>query len=125
MGRAAGPAGEFEERNLKRAAIVRSLDNLYGLLISATAVYKGFVLVGHRRSIEVGHMFWALPGRKFADGIALTNEDRAFRVISAPLPRDLVAAQARFAELEAQHTSLLTPRKSVHFRPSTEGEVSV
>jgi hypothetical protein len=60
----------------------------------ARAVFRGMVLVGHRRSIEVGHMFWALPGRGFADGITLKKHDPHFRVINAPRAVELLTLQA-------------------------------
>jgi hypothetical protein len=60
----------------------------------ARAVFRGLVLVGHRRSIQVGHMFWALPGRGFADAVTLTQHDPHFRVINGPTAGDLMTLQA-------------------------------
>jgi len=60
----------------------------------ARAVFRGLVLVGHRRSIVAGHMFWALPGRGFADGVTLTQHDQHFHVISAPTAGELITLQA-------------------------------
>jgi hypothetical protein len=65
----------------------------------ARAVWRGLVLVGHRRSIEAGCMFWALPGRGFADGITLKNDDPLFHVIAAPSEFQLVEQQPVLKEL--------------------------
>lgn len=65
----------------------------------ARAVFRGLVLIGHRRSVKVGHMFWALPGRGFADAVTLTQHDQHFRVINAPTAGELITLQAHDKEL--------------------------
>lgn len=65
----------------------------------ARAVFRGLVLVGHRRSVQVGHMFWALPGLGFADAITLTQHDQHFRVLNAPTAGELITLQAHQKEL--------------------------
>jgi hypothetical protein len=63
---------------------------VYAPVDQARAVWRGLVLVGHRRSLEVGHMFWALPGRGFADGVTLRQYDPQFRVICEPTKQQLI-----------------------------------
>jgi hypothetical protein len=65
----------------------------------ARAVFRGLVLVGHRRSAQVGHMFWALPGRGFADAVTLTQHDKHFRVIARPTDAELITLQSLTKEL--------------------------
>ena len=76
-----------------------ALDRLYEAVDAGRAVWRGLVLIGHRRSIRAGHMFWALPGGDFADGKALLTSDRGFNVIWAPTPRQLADQQALEREL--------------------------
>jgi hypothetical protein len=61
---------------------------------AARAVFRGLVLIGHRRSARAGHMFWALPGRGFADASTLTQHDPHFRVLNAPTAGELITLQA-------------------------------
>lgn len=77
----------------------RAMAQLYTPVDKARAVWRGLVLVGHRRSIPAGHMFWALPGRGFADGITLKQHDPAFHVISEPEKTWIVDQQPVFKEL--------------------------
>lgn len=65
----------------------------------ARAVWHGQVLVGHRRSIEAGCMFWALPGGEFADGHTLLQTDPHFHILAAPSMADLVDQQPVLKEL--------------------------
>lgn len=77
----------------------KALAALHAPVDAARAVFRGLVLVGHRRSIRAGHMFWALPGRGFADAGTLTQHDQHFRVISRPADGQLITAQALEKEL--------------------------
>lgn len=77
----------------------RAVDTLHRAVDRARAVWRGQVLVGHRRSIQAGHMFWALPGRDFANGQALRQDDPAFHVIAAPTTEWLVEQQPILKEL--------------------------
>lgn len=81
-------------RDLETAVLAVPVDK-------ARAVFRGLVLVGHRRSIRTGHMFWALPGRGFADGVTLTEHDQHFRVINAPTAGELITLQAHDKELSS------------------------
>lgn len=78
---------------------VAAVHDLFQPVDSARAVFRGLVLVGHQRSIQAGHMFWALPGRGFADGVTLRQADPMFRVINQLYTADLVALQPRLQEL--------------------------
>jgi hypothetical protein len=66
---------------------------------SARAVYRGMVLVGHRRSIPAGTMFWALPGRGFATTQSLRAGDPMFQVLIAPSDAGLVEQQGVLREI--------------------------
>lgn len=77
----------------------RAVARLHGPVDSARAVWRGLALVGHRRSIQAGHMFWALPGRGFADGITLKQYDPHFQVLNAPTMPWLVEQQNVLKEL--------------------------
>lgn len=79
-------------RDLEQAVLHQPVDK-------ARAVFRGLVLIGHRRSVRAGHMFWALPGRGFADAVTLTQHDQHFRVINAPTAGDLITLQAHDKEL--------------------------
>lgn len=81
-----------DTRDLEQAVLHQPVDK-------ARAVFRGLVLIGHRRSVRAGHMFWALPGRGFADGITLTQHDQHFRVINAPTAGELITLQAHEKEL--------------------------
>lgn len=81
-----------ETRDLEQAVLHQPVDK-------ARAVFRGLVLIGHRRSVRAGHMFWALPGRGFADAVTLTQHDQHFRVINAPTAGDLITLQAHDKEL--------------------------
>lgn len=76
-----------------------ALAAVYEPIDAALAVWRGLILIGHRRSIEAGLMFWALPGRGFADGITLKMHDSEFRVIFAPTTEHLVNVQPILREL--------------------------
>lgn len=77
----------------------KAIARVHRLVDNARAVWRGLVLVGHRRSIKAGHMFWALPGRGFADGITLKQHDPAFYVIDEPSKARLVGQQPVLEEL--------------------------
>ena len=77
----------------------QALAQLHQPVDGARAVWRGLVLTGHRRSIEAGHMFWALPGRGFADGITLKQHDPSFSVIKEPHKTWLVDQQPILKEL--------------------------
>jgi len=81
-----------DTRDLEQAVLHQPVDK-------ARAVFRGLVLIGHRRSVRAGHMFWALPGRGFADAVTLTQHDQHFRVINAPTAGDLITLQAHDKEL--------------------------
>ena len=71
----------------------RALARLHAPIDASRAVWRGLVLTGHRRSVEAGFMFWALPGRGFADGITLEQSDPAFTVLRSPSTAQLVEQQ--------------------------------
>ena len=77
----------------------RAIARLHAPVDGARAVWRGLVLVGHRRSVKAGHMFWALPGRGFADGITLKQHDPAFHVIGEPSKAWLIDQQPVLKEL--------------------------
>ena len=77
----------------------QALAQLHAPVDAARAVWRGLVLVGHRRSVDAGHMFWALPGRGFADGVTLKQHDAAFHVIGEPHKTWLVDQQPVLKEL--------------------------
>lgn len=77
----------------------RAKAHLHAPVDAARAVWRGLVLVGHRRSILAGHMFWALPGRGFADGITLKQYDPAFTVLVEPAKAWLIDQQPVLKEL--------------------------
>lgn len=79
--------------------IERAVAQLHAPVDQARAVWRGLVLVGHRRSIQAGHMFWALPGRGFADGVTLTQHDPSFHVIGEPRKQWLIDQQNVLKEL--------------------------
>lgn len=81
-----------DTRDLEQAVLHQPVDK-------ARAVFRGLVLIGHRRSVRAGHMFWALPGRGFADAVTLTQHDQHFRVINAPTAGELITLQAHDKEL--------------------------
>ena len=63
---------------------MQAVSRLHAPVDAARAVFRGLVVVGHRRSIEAGEMFWALPGGQFAHGERLKVVDPTFTVIDAP-----------------------------------------
>lgn len=77
----------------------KALATLHAPVDCARAVWRGLVLVGHRRSIQAGHMFWALPGRGFADGVTLRQHDPSFTVLTAPTSAQLIEQQPVLKEL--------------------------
>jgi hypothetical protein len=79
----------------------QALARLHLPVDSARAVWRGLVLVGHRRSIQAGHMFWALPGRGFAEAITLKQYDPAFQVLNQPGKQWLVDQQPVLKELNS------------------------
>ena len=58
-------------------AITRAVDR-------SRAIFRGMSLVGHRRSIKRGRMYWALPGGYVGDSAALLAEDPQFFVLGEP-----------------------------------------
>lgn len=79
--------------------IERAVAQLHAPVDTARAVWRGLVLVGHRRSIQAGHMFWALPGGSFADRVTLTQYDASFHVIGEPRVQWLIDQQNVLKEL--------------------------
>lgn len=69
----------------------------------ARAVFRGVLLVGHRRSIEVGEMCWALPGRSWAYGTDLEKADPGFTVVAAPTREHLQDTQLNYLSMRKAH----------------------
>ena len=65
----------------------------------ARAVFRGLVVVGHRRSVEAGEMYWALPGGQFAHGARLASLDPTFAVVDEPSTHYLREQQPILAAL--------------------------
>lgn len=74
-------AAEREASAVEKAA---AITQLLAPVDNARAVFWGQVIVGHRRSVEVGDMCWALPGRGWAYASTLLLNDPAFTVLAAP-----------------------------------------
>ena len=58
-------------------AITRAVDR-------SRAIYRGVSLIGHRRSITRGRMYWALPGGYVASSAELKANDPQFFVLGEP-----------------------------------------
>lgn len=76
-------------------------DRIFAEVDAARAVYQGLLIVGHRRSVEVGEMVWAVPGRTWAYQDVLANADPRFSVASAPSAARLQQMQRNYLRLLA------------------------
>lgn len=78
---------------------------LFAPVDKARAVFRGVMVVGHRRSVEVGEMVWALPGRSWAYGADLEKADPGFTVVAAPGRDTLQNNQLRYLNLLPRSTA--------------------